>query len=284
MSSTPSMTPQPPAGGPPAPAAGSGSGVKIVLWILGGFVGFGVLCTIGIMVVFSLVVHKAKQSGLDPDLMQKNPALAVAKLAVTANPDVQMVSSNDSAGTMVVRDKKTGEVLNLKFDPEKKSMVVTDENGKAVTFKADTQNSKLQVIGPDGKTAATITADAQAGNVEVKGPDGSLKMGANAGKTPNWVPAYPGVSAQNVFSASSGGEQSGTSGFVTQDSVDKVLSYYGSSLKSGGMTISTTTTNSDGKLGGLVSGEDSARKHTVMVTAVGDKDGTHVSVTFSAKQ
>jgi len=254
------------------------------LWIVGGFVGFGVLCTIGIMVVFSLVVHKAKQSGLDPDLMQKNPALAVAKLAVTANPDVQMVSSNDSAGTMVVRDKKTGEVLNLKFDPEKKSMVVTDENGKAVTFKADTQNSKLQVIGPDGKTAATITADAQAGNVEVKGPDGSFKMGANADKAPSWVPAYPGVSAQNVFSASSGGDQSGTSGFVTQDSVDKVLSYYGSSLKSGGMTISTTTTNSDGKLGGLVSGEDSARKHTVMVTAAGDKDGTHVSVTFSAKQ
>jgi hypothetical protein len=209
----------------------------------------------------------------------------VAKLAVTANPDVQMISSNDSAGTMVVRDKKTGEVLNLKFDPEKKSMVVTDQNGKAVTFKADTQNSRLQVIGPDGKTAATITADAQAGNVELKGPDGSLKMGANAGKTPSWVPAYPGVSAQNVFSASSSsGEQSGTSGFVTQDSVDKVLSYYGSSLKSEGMTISTTTTNSDGKLGGLVSGEDSARKHTVVVAVAGDKDGTHVSVTFSAKQ
>jgi hypothetical protein len=283
MSSTPSMTPQPPAGGPPAPPAASGSGAKIVLWIVGGFVGFGALCIIGMMVVFSLVVHKAKQSGLDPNLMQKNPGLAVAKLAVTANPDVEMISSNDSAGTMVVRDKKTGQVLNLKFDPEKKSMVVTDEHGKTVTFNADSQNSRLQVVGPDGKTA-TITADAQAGNVEVKGPDGSFKMGANADKAPSWVPAYPGVSAQNVFSASSGGDQSGTSGFVTQDSVDKVLSYYGSSLKSGGMTISTTTTNSDGKLGGLVSGEDSARKHTVMVTAAGDKDGTHVSVTFSAKQ
>jgi hypothetical protein len=252
------------------------------LWIVGGFVGFSALCIIGIMVVFSLVMHKAKQSGLDPNLMQKNPALAVAKLAVTANPDVEMISSNDSAGTMVVRDKKTGQVLNFKFDPEKKRMVVTDEQGKTATFTADTQNSRLQVVGPDGKTA-NITADAQAGNVEVKGPDGSFKMGANVEKAPNWVPSYPGVSAQNVFSATNGGEQSGTFGFVTQDSVDKVLSYYGPSLKSGGMTVSTTTTNSDGKLSGLVTGEDSSRKHSVTVTAVGDKDGTHVSVTFSAK-
>src|SRR5262249_57620784 len=127
------------------------------------------------------------------------------------NPDVEMVSSNDSAGTMVVRDKKTGEVLNLKFDPEKKSMVVTGENGKAVTFKADTQNSRLQVIGPDGKTAATITADAQAGNVEVKGPDGSLKMGANAGKAPSWVPAYPGGRPQTVFSPTTASNQTGPS-------------------------------------------------------------------------
>ena len=32
------------------------------------------------------VVNKAKQAGLDPDLIKKNPALAAAKLAVAANP------------------------------------------------------------------------------------------------------------------------------------------------------------------------------------------------------
>lgn len=281
MSSTPSTSPQP-AGAPPTPPAGAGSGAKIVLWIVGGFVGFGVLCIIGIMVVFSLVVHKAKQSGLDPELMKNNPGLAVAKLAVTANPDVEMISSNDSAGTMVVRDKKTGQVLKLKFDPEKKSMVVTDENGKTATFTADTQNSRLQVTGPDGKTAS-ITADAQAGKVEVKGPDGSIKMGAGTDKSPSWVPVYPGSNPQTVFSASSGNQRSGTYGFVTQDSVDKVLNYYASSLKSGGMTTSTTTTTTDGKVGGLVSGEDSGKNNTVLVTAANDKDGTHVSVNFSTK-
>ena len=235
------------------------------------------------MVVVSLVVHKAKQSGLDPDLMQKNPALAVAKLAVTANPDVEMLSSNDSAGTMVVKDKKTGQVLKLKFDPDKKTMVVTDENGKTGTMQLDPSKNSLVVTDANGKTA-TITANAQAGNVEVKGPDGSLKMGANADKAPNWVPVYPGSNPQGTFSASNGTEQTATYVFVTQDSVDKVVSYYTSAFKSTGMTASNTTTNTDGKLSGMVSGRDDTNKRTILVTAGSDNAGTHVSLTYSTKQ
>ena len=283
MSSTPSVSPQPPVGGPPTPPPGSGSGAKIILWIVGGFVGFCVLCIIGVTVVASLLVHKAKQSGLDPDLMQKNPALAVAKLAVTANPDVEMISSNDSAGTMVVKDKKTGQVLKLKFDPDKKSMVVTDENGKTGTMQLDPSKNALVVTDANGKTA-TITADAQAGKVEVKGPDGSLKMGVNADKAPSWVPAYPGSNPQGTFSASNGNEQTSTYVFVTQDSVDKVVSYYTSAFKSAGMTASNTTTNANGKLGGMVSGRDDSNKRTILVTAGSDNDGTHVSLTYSTQQ
>ncbi len=296
MSSTASATPQPPAGGPPTPPAGAGSGVKIVLWIVGGFVGFGVLCMIGVSVLVYVAAHKVKT-------FADNPGFAVAKFAIANNPDVEMLSSNDSAGTMVVRDKKTNQVLTMKFDPAKKSMTVTDEHGKTATISvdalhngiqingpdgktasitADAEHNKLQLTGPDGKTAS-ITADAQNGTVQMTSPDGTVKVGLNADKPPSWVPTYPGTNPQSILSASNANEQSGTSGFVTQDPVDKVVSYYSSALKSGGMTISTTTTNSNGKVGGIVSGEDSGRKHTVMVTAAGDTDGTHVSVSFSAK-
>src|SRR5215467_1530395 len=175
MSSTPAATPQPPAGSPPPAPPAKGSGAKVLMWVLGGCATIAVL---GILVVTGLVwygVHKAKQAGLDPDLMKKNPVLAIAKLSVATNPDTEMVSSDDSSGTIVVRDKKTGKVSTMKVDADSKTMTVTDENGKTVTMKLDSSN-RLVLTDDTGKTA-TITADTQAGNVEIKGPDGSYKMG-----------------------------------------------------------------------------------------------------------
>ena len=62
--------------------------------------------------------------------MTKNPGYATAKLMVTMNPELDTVSSDDSSGTIVVREKKTGKTMTFKFDAEKKSMVVMDEDGK----------------------------------------------------------------------------------------------------------------------------------------------------------
>jgi hypothetical protein len=282
MSTTPSTSPQPPAGGPPAaPPASSGIG-KVILWIVGIFAGLFVLVIVAVAAIGFFVVHKAKEAGFDPDLMKKNPVLAVAKMSVAANPDQEMVSSDDSTGTIVVHDKKTGQTLTMKVDPDSKTMTVTDEKGKTVTMKLDPNKNRLVVTDDTGKTA-TITADAQAGNVEVKGPDGTFKMGANADRAPSWVPVYPGVTPQNNFSASANGEQTGNYSFATKDAVDKVLAYYESSLKSSGFKTSTTTNNTNGKLTGLVSGTADNDKRTVVVMAGGEDDGTKVNVSFNSK-
>ena len=44
------------------------------------------------------------------------------------------------------------------------------------------------------------------------------------------------------------------------------------------------TTVSNGKVGGMVSGEDKATKRAVVVTLGTEDDGTHVNVTFSVKR
>ena len=118
---------------------------NILLWILGGFVvlmiGVTAMCGLG----GYFLMRKAKQAGLDSGLLSSNPAYAAAKLAATMNPDVEMVSSDDGSGTITVRDKKTGKTTTLKFDPDKKTMVVTDENGKQTSVKVNTdghQSSK----------------------------------------------------------------------------------------------------------------------------------------------
>jgi len=219
------------------------------------------------------VAHKVKQAA-------SNPVMAAAKFMVAANPDLETVSSDDNS--IVVKDRKSGKVSTMKVDPEAKTMTVTDENGKSVTMKLDPNNNRLVMTDDTGKTA-TITADTKAGNVEIKGPDGNFKMGASADKPPSWVPSYPGATAQNVFSASSNGEQTGTYAFSTKDAPDKVLSFYDSALKSGGFKTSTTTNNTNGKVSGMVTGTADNEKRTVGVVVTSEDDGTKVAVTFNIK-
>jgi hypothetical protein len=261
MSTTPSMSPQTPGAVPPAPPQKS-SGAKVVLWIVGGFAALVFLVIVAIAGLGFFMMHKAKQAGLDPELLKKNPALAMAKMAVTANPDVQMISSNDSAGTMMVRDKKTGKVTTLKFDPAKKSMVITDDQGKQ----------------------AKITADTSSGTLEMQGPEGTVKIGANADKAPSWVPVYPGASTQSTMSVKDKDKQSGTYVFVSKDEPAKILDYYAAQLASAGMKLTrTTTTGQDGSSGGIVAAEDESGGRSVLVTVSGESDATHVSVTFDEK-
>lgn len=249
---------------PPVPAPQKSSGNKILFWILGIIVGL-ILITFGSCAVIGFyAVHKAKQAGLDSDLMKKNPGYAAAKMAVSMSPDAEIVSSDDSTGTIVVRDKKTGKTTTMKFDPEKKSMVVTDENGKTTTM--------------------TTTGQGANGGMEMKSSEGTMKIGASSDKPPDWVPAYPGSSPQNTYSASNPNEQTGAFTFTTSDAPEKVIPFYEDSLKSHGFTVSKMTGTSEGKTGGMVSGEDKANKRTVVASVGTENDGTHVSVTFSAKQ
>ncbi len=283
MSSTSSTPPQPPAGGPPATPAKTGGGGKVFLWILGGCATIVVLIVLVFVGIGFFAVHKIKQAGFDPELMKKNPVLAAAKIMVATNPDLETVSSDDSSGTIVVHDKKTGKTSTMKVDSEKKIMVITDENGKTVTMKLDPANNKLVMTDEKGQTA-TISADAQAGSVQVTSSEGSFKMGAGADKAPDWVPVYPGSSPQTNFSASDAKGESGSYTFVTKDPVDKIMSYYGDAMKSAGLKVSNTTTNTNGKVSGIVSGSSDGDKRSVMVTIGGEDDGSHVGVVYSSKK
>jgi hypothetical protein len=260
MSSAPPPAPQTP--GVPVPQKSSGA--KVLLWIVGIVVGLFLLGSATCAVLGFYAMHKVKQAGFDSDLMKKNPGLATAKMAVTLNPDTEILSSDDNAGTIVVRDKKTGKTVTMKFDPQKKAMVITDENGQT--------------------TSMTTTGEGANAGIEMKSSEGTMKIGGSADKAPGWVPVYPGSSPQNTFSASNPGEQSGSYTFTTADPAEKVISFYGDTLKSAGFAVSNMTSNSEGKVGGMVSGEDKANKRTVVVSLGTETDGTHVNVTFSVKQ
>jgi hypothetical protein len=97
---------------------------KVLYWVLGVM---GALFLLAIMAVVGVAwygMNRAKQAGVTRELMEKNPELAAAKMGVAANPDIEVISSDDIAGTMVIRNTKTGQAVTLRFDPARKAMVV----------------------------------------------------------------------------------------------------------------------------------------------------------------
>jgi hypothetical protein len=227
-----------------------------IVWILLGVVGFFVLIGFAAMAGLGFLAHK----------VQQNPALAIAKLATAANPDIQVLSADEGANTVTFRDKRSGETVTMNFDEVKKGKIVFKGNGQQATIQAH--------------------GEGQNGTLEINSPQGTMKFGSGAAaKTPDWVPAYPGVSPQSTFSLQGGDGTGGSFQFTTKDSAKDVLSFYERSLKQSGFAITANITgNTDSASGGMISAEDAATKRTAVVTVGAEKGETSVNVLFGTKK
>src|SRR5579862_1895754 len=92
----------PPLSAPPASVPAASAKTSPLVWVLAGCGGLIVLGGL----VFGLIVFKTRQF---VHSAQKNPAFAAARLLAAANPDIDVLSTDEDRGTMTVRNKKTGE-------------------------------------------------------------------------------------------------------------------------------------------------------------------------------
>jgi len=233
-------------------------------------VGCGTITILGIITVILggyFIWNKAKDAGLDPELMQKRPAMAVAKMLVATNPDVELVSVDDEKGLITVKDKKTGKTVTVNLDEAR--------SGK-ISIKGD---------GKDEEVTIEAKGSGDTGSVELKSKEGSAKFGAGASaKLPDWFPAYPGASTQGVFSSESADGISGSFGFATGDSIDKVVRFYEENLKESGFKTTTNTVQQNGVLNmETLAAEDDNKKRTAFVTAINEQGSTKVTVVFTSK-
>ena len=228
---------------PPPPVARRTSPL---VWILIVVLGLFVLGFLGIVGTGFFVAHKLHQAGVDTDLMRRNPAAAAARLAAMASKDVDVVSEDENAGTITLRDRHTGKTVTMSFDQAK--------NGR-FTFSAQ---------GDDGKTA-------------------TLEFGA--GKLPSWVPSYPGSTPQVTIAAkgdsSDGAGEGGNFTFTTSDSASRVLRFYQDKAREMGMQVKLTGTTQDA---GMVIATDEDSRRTLTAIIGTDGGSTTVNVTYGAKR
>jgi len=243
-----------PQGQPPAARKTS-----VWVWILGGLAIFLFAITLTCGVVAYMGMRMIKSAGFDSELMKSNPGLAMAKMVTAMNSNYETLKTNDREGTITVREKSTGKVMTMRFDPNTKKMVIITDDGKQASVTID--NNGVSATGADGS---------------------SVKFGQAVGNNaPSWVPVYPGSSPEGTMSSSTADGSQNVFTFKSKDSASKVISFYSDQLKTAGFTINMTT-NTD--QGGMVQASDEGKKRTVIVTVGTSADGTETGVTSIEKK
>lgn len=259
----PNYTPNyPPAVPPPATTVKKSSPW---IWVLAGC---GTLLVLSIIAVAGLgffAYRKAQQAGLDPELMQKNPGLAAAKIAITMNPDLELVTMDEENSTLTVRDKKSGKTVTLSAE--------------------DIQEGKISIRDEDNEKVS-IQANGNSGTFEIKSDKGTVKLGSGAASDmPSWLPTYPGVEVTGTASMQSNEGATGSYQFTTADAVEDVLAYYENALENAGLEVETTSSKANGKVnGGTATGKDADETRTVAVMAANTGGETTVTVTYQDKK
>jgi archaellum component FlaG (FlaF/FlaG flagellin family) len=242
---------------PPTPPTKKGMGP--LGWIAIGCGVIIVFCLIA-LVVGGFFIKRAAEH------VAKNPGKFVAEMIVRTNPDLEIVNQDESAGTITVKNKKTGETSTVNLEDAK--------NGK-LSFKSDKGTVTIDGNSKDGGVIK-VTDD--------KGHESVMSAGGGAPKNlPSWVPNYPGATSQGTFDTNNDKEHAGAFTVSTKDPVSQVIGWYESQLKSAGLKVEKTTYNANGKDGGTVTGKSDDDKRTVSIGVSTDDNGTSAIVTFNDK-
>ena len=254
MSTVPPQPPVPAAPGAPAPKKTSP-----LVWILAGCGGIMIAALLALLAGGVFVAHKVKQAGAHPEM-------AVAKLIAAANPDVEVVSSDDANGTLTLRNKKTGEEVTMNL-AEIKSGKIKFKNEKGETVSVD--------AGGEGTS----------GKFEVHSNEGSFTVGQGAGKDiPSWVPLYGTVQPQGAWSTRKGDATSGAFSLTTKDGPEKVLDFYAAALQRDGFKVERNTMSRDGAVsGGILTGVTAGDTRSCSVSVSADGGSTTVMVSYEVK-
>lgn len=227
--SEPVVPPPPPAApGAAAPKKGLSTGAKIAIGCLIALFLLAAGCFVVTAFVGKKVVDFAKEAEKDPEAA----AVKAIELMMRMNPEVDVVSSDPEAGTITLREKRTGKVVTFEADDLRSGRVSFESEGERVEIDADE--------GEGGEPGA----------LRIASGDRTMVFGAEAEAVPAWVPHYPGARAESFSTVEAGSEVSGTFTIRTSDSVEQVLAFYERTLTDGGFAVEKSTMESASATGG----------------------------------
>ena len=242
------------------------AGLAVGIPHFAGLVALGSLVFIFILLLGSVAAKSA--SVLGPSHQPRggvDPSMATARMIVKLNPDLEEVAVDSDAGTITVRNTKTGEVVAVDFD--------------------DIEQGRISFKSGDREIMVDASEAGETGTVKVTDDEGGVIFSAgeiSASDLPPWVPVYPGTEPASRHSMKTETTVSGGFELETTDPVDQVLEHYRSALAAEGYELNVNTYTQDDTRGGMVNGTHEADRRNVVVIVNADAGGpTKIVVTYN---
>jgi len=245
-----------------AQAGGKRKGLHPLVWV---GIGCGVILlvvAVGFMALGWFALHKGKQALEDLD---KDPG-KLAEWVIRANPDLELVERDPKAGTITVRNVKTGEVMTVNWEDAKEGRFSFSSGDQEVVVDTKSEDGTMRITGERGDDERFELSFGGKGEVEA----------------PDWVPLYPGTEPTGGATMTKEGKVSGGFGLETTDGVDQVIAYYREALAGAGYEVSVNTFASGSETSGAILGGTRADR-TVGVHISRSDDKTTIGVTFEEK-
>lgn len=221
----PPSTPPPP---PPAAPKKSNKTLVIVLVILG-----ILFLLIAGCAVSCFVIGKKAQSALSK--YEKHPEMAGIAVAASMHPDLQVVSEDANAGIIVIKNKKTGEVLQLDMAQIKSGSYERAFEQLAAGQKVSaSQEADEAQETPAPKTEEPKVSAAKASSME-----------AAIAKFPKFLPAYPQAQTLTARVVSTNGALAGQYEATTKQAPVVVAEFYSQAVRAAGLEIAEQSEDSN---------------------------------------
>ena len=230
-------------------------------------IGCGAVVVLGILAVGVMVAAGGWFLKNKAEEFEKNPTLAAAKLMVQANPELEVVKSDEDAGTLTIKNTKTGEVVTM--------------NAK------DIEEGKLTFTTKDGTATFDGNQTADGGTLKVTTDKGEqMTFGATEGapkNLPSWVPVYSGGTVAGAYDATTPEGRSSMFTVSTSDSVEQVAEFYQSQLESAGLQVERSSYESSGNKTIMLVGKTDDDKRNANVAVASNGGQTQATVTIGEK-
>lgn len=238
-------------------------GIPVWAWIGIGCAAMVILALVVVMVGGFFVARKVQDVAAD---FEADPAMATAKMIVKLNPELEEVETDEEAGTITVRNTRTGEVITVNFEDikEGKFSFTTDE-GEISVDASEMDEGSLKVTNQEGEVVLSTG-------------------GAVSDDIPPWVPIFPGGEPTSRHTMRSEQEQSGGFEIETTASVKQALDFYHNALKDDGYEVAINSFTQDDSEGGMVNGSHGQEGRNVVVIINSDSGGpTKIVVSYTQR-
>lgn len=230
-------------------------------------IGCGAIVILGILAIGATVAAGGWFLKKQADKFEDNPALAGAELMVRANPELEVVKSDPDAGTLTIKNTKTGEVITM--------------NAK------DIEEGKLTFTTKDGTATFDGSQTADGGTLKVTTDKGEqVEFGATAGAPkdlPSWVPMYANAKVEGAYDSTTAEGRNAMFTVTSSDSVDQVAEFYQSRLEAAGLKVERSSYETDGNKAVMLVGKTDDDKRNVNVTVASNEGQTQAMVNFGEK-